>query len=158
MAVWLAREAAKARPVPEPTLASRAVASSSEGGKGLDGLNELNDPISSNDHAALYFHWWPKTNSVEWVQYDFPTPEQVSDVAVYWFDDTGEGGCRLPRSWRLLYQEGDSWKPVEALAPYGVQKDAYNAVAFKPVTTRALRIEVTLPVGFSAGIHEWKVR
>lgn len=158
MAVWLAREAATARPVPEPTLASRAVASSSEGGKGLEGLNELNDPLSSNDHAALYFHWWPKTNSVEWVQYDFSTPQQVSDVAVYWFDDTGEGGCRIPRSWRLLFKEGDTWKPVEALAPYGVQKDAYNSVAFKPVTTRALRIEVTLPVGFSAGIHEWKVR
>lgn len=70
MSVWLARDASKARPVPEPTLASSSRASSSEGGKGLPGLNEQIDPEHSNDRGALYFHWWPKKGSTEWVQYD----------------------------------------------------------------------------------------
>ena len=26
-------------------------------------------------------------------------------MKVYWFDDTGQGECRVPRSWRLLYLE-----------------------------------------------------
>jgi hypothetical protein len=158
MTVWLARDSGKARPVPEPTLAARSKASSSEGGKGLDGLNELNDPLDSNDHSALYFHWWPKKNSVEWVQYDFGTAQQVSEVSVYWFDDTGQGGCRVPRGWRVLYKDGDTWKPVAARTPYTVEKDTYTTVAFTPVSTTALRLEVTLPAEFSSGIHEWKVR
>jgi DUF1680 family protein len=158
MAVWLAREPGKARPTPEPTLASSSRVSSSEGGKGVEGLNEQVDPISSNDHEALYFHWWPKKNSTEWVQYDFAAPQKVSEVSVYWFDDTGEGECRLPRAWRVLYKDGDAWKPVANTGPYATVKDAYTTVAFAPVTTRALRLEVTLPVDFSSGIHEWKVR
>lgn len=158
MAVWLAREAAAARPVPEPTLASRAKATSSEGGKGIEGLNELNDPSDSNDHSALYFHWWPKRGGTEWVQYDFPVSEIVSEVSVYWFDDTGQGGVRVPIAWRVLYKDGDRWTPVETTGPYDVRKDAYNTVRFAAVQTTALRLEVTQPAAFAAGIHEWKVR
>jgi hypothetical protein len=158
MAVWLARFASKARPVPEPTLASNSRASSSEGGKGIEGLNEQIDPLNANDHTALYLHWWPKTGTIEWAQYDFAAAMSVSEVSVYWFDDTGEGGCRLPRAWRVLSQDGEAWKPVEPVSPYVVAKDTYTTVAFKPVVTKALRLEVTLPVGFSAGIQEWKVR
>jgi hypothetical protein len=47
---------------------------------------------------------------------------------------------------------------VEAKGPYGAAKDAYNKVAFAPVTTTALRLEVTLPPQWSSGIQEWKVR
>jgi uncharacterized protein len=158
MAVWLARDASKARPVPEPTLASNSRASSSDGGNGIEGLNEQTDPLNSNDHAALYFHWWPKKGTVEWAQYDFSAATSVSEVSVYWFDDTGEGGCRVPRAWRVLYRDGEAWKPVEPATPYVVAKDTYTTVAFKPVVTKALRLEVTLPADFSAGIQEWKVR
>jgi hypothetical protein len=58
----------------------------------------------------------------------------------------------------VLYRDGDRWTPVDAKGPYGLQKDAYNTVAFAPVTTSALRLEVTQPAEFAAGIHEWKVR
>jgi hypothetical protein len=158
MAVWLARRADLARPAPEPTLASTSKASSSEGGKGLQGLNEQYEPTDSNDHTAIYFHWWPKKHSTEWVQYDFPSETTVSETSVYWFDDTGQGECRVPRSWRVLYRSGTGWLPVETRDAFGVAKDTYNTVRFTPVSTTALRIEVTLPVDFSAGIQEWKVK
>jgi hypothetical protein len=158
MTVWLARRPDLARPAPEPTLASASKASSSEGGKGLEGLNEQYEPGDSNDHTALYFHWWPKKDSTEWVQYEFPAESTVSETSVYWFDDTGQGGCRVPRSWRVLYRRGDQWLPVETRDPFGVAKDAYNTVRFTPVRTTALRVEVVLPSDFSAGIQEWKVR
>lgn len=158
MQVWLAREPGRAKPVPEPTLASRATASSSEGGKLIEGLNDQIEPEHSNDHEARYFHWWPKKGSVEWVQYDLPSAATVSEVSVYWFDDTGQGGCRVPKAWRVLYKHGERWVPIEALGPYTTGKDRYNIVQFKPVTTSALRLEVELPDDFSAGIQEWKVR
>jgi uncharacterized protein len=65
---------------------------------------------------------------------------------------------RVPASWRLLYKDGSEWKPVEILGSYGVAKDGYNKVSFKPVTTSGLRLDVTMQPNFSAGIQEWKVR
>jgi hypothetical protein len=35
--------------------------------------------------------------------------------------------------------------------------DRFNRVAFSPVTTAALRLEVTLQPQWSAGVQEWKV-
>jgi hypothetical protein len=36
-------------------------------------------------------------------------------VEVYWFDDTGRGEVGVPQSSRILYQDGDQWRPVENL-------------------------------------------
>jgi DUF1680 family protein len=157
MTVWLARQPEKARALPEPTLASTAKASAS-GGTGVEALNDQFEPENSDDHSTRYFHWWPKKGTLEWVQYDFKAPATVSEVSVYWFDDTGEGECRLPSSWRVLYKAGDKWVPVENKGPYGVARDQYNVVRFAPVETGALRLEIQLPEKFSSGIQEWKVR
>jgi hypothetical protein len=82
----------------------------------------------------------------------------VSSSEVYWFDDTGRGGVRVPASWRLLYKSGDQWLPVETTSPFGVARNAWNALSFKPVTTSALRIELSMQEKFSAGLQEWKVK
>jgi uncharacterized protein len=58
----------------------------------------------------------------------------------------------------LLYHDGDTWKPVDALGEYGVAKDQYNTVTFHPVTTSRLRLEVTMQAQWSAGVQEWKVK
>jgi DUF1680 family protein len=158
MAVWLARSAEKAWPVPERTLASASTASSSEGAKGLRGLNEQYQPENSADGTPLYMHWWPKKGSSEWVQYDFPSEATVSETAVYWFDDASRGECRVPRSWRVLYKSGGAWLPVESRDAYGVDKDRYNTVRFSPVRTSAVRLEVQLPDGYSSGIQEWTIK
>ena len=42
-------------------------------------------------------------------------------------------------------------------ARYGVARNAWNTVTFTPVTTTALRIELAMQQGFSAGLQEWKV-
>jgi hypothetical protein len=88
----------------------------------------------------------------------FAKPATVSEIEVYWFDDTGRGQVRVPESWRLLYKNGETWTPVEAKGAYGVAKDAYNRVAFARVTTSALRLEVKMQTGWSAGLQEWKVK
>jgi uncharacterized protein len=69
-----------------------------------------------------------------------------------------DGEVRVPSAWRVLYKDGDRWKPVDSSGPYGTEKDKFNRVTFKPVTANALRLEVTMQPNFSAGLQEWKVR
>jgi uncharacterized protein len=106
----------------------------------------------------LYYHWWPKKNTTEWIQYDFPSATSVSQASVYWFDDSPWGGCRLPKSWRILYKSGNKWIPVKVNGAYTTVKDKSNDVKFKPVKTTAVRLEVTMPEEFSSGLYEWSVK
>jgi len=126
-----------------------------------DSVEALDDglvPAASQDQTIPRFTWWDHRGTTEWVQYDFPQSKRVSAVEVYWFDDTGSGQCRVPKSWRLLYLDGGVWQPVPGAAPTVATKDSFNSVAFPPVTTAALRIEADLQPDFSAGILEWRVK
>ena len=78
-------------------------------------------------------------------------------AAVYWFDDTGRGQCRVPKSWQLLYQDGDTWQPVSTTGSFGTAKDRFNELEFNPVKTTALRLQVELQPQCSGGILEWRV-
>ncbi|HEV8287252.1 MAG TPA: beta-L-arabinofuranosidase domain-containing protein [Chitinophagaceae bacterium] len=159
MEVWIAYDESAARPKPAPTIASKSVVSSSLNNQRMQkALNDQYDPRNSNDHSAIYLHWWPKKNTLEWVQYDFDQEYSVSESSVYWFDDGPSGGCRIPASWKILYKEGDNWIPVKNLTPYEISKDKYNSIKFEPVKTKALRIEVKLPEDFATGLHEWIVK
>lgn len=122
-----------------------------------DALIQSHEPSASGDHATPRFTWWPHQGGVEWLQYTFDKAQSVAITSVYWFDDTGTGGCRVPESWRLLYLSGNEWKPVENASGYPVAPDKYNDVTFKPVTTTALRIEARLKEKMSAGVLHWRI-
>jgi hypothetical protein len=100
--------------------------------------------------------WWPRRSGTEWVQYDFSQARKVAGISVYWFDDSGAGGCRVPASARLLYKTADGWKPVPNAA-VGVKRNGWNTVKFPAIETTGLRVEVQLQPEFSGGILEWKV-
>ncbi len=123
----------------------------------VDALSDGIEPQNSNDQSIPRMTWWDHRGSVEWVQYDFAAPKKISSAEVYWFDDTGEGQCRVPQSWQLLYQADGVWVPVGAAASLGVKKDGWNRVEFPAIETTQLRIEVQLQPQFSGGILEWKV-
>lgn len=156
MMVWIPYEESAAKPKPAPTIASTSKVSASVTSKTmLLALNDQAEPASSIDNSNLYFHWWPKSNSTEWVQYDFDKEYTVSMSQIYWFDDAPFGGTRIPVSWRILYKKGDEWVPVKATTEYEIAKDRYNTVKFEPVTTTAMKLEVQLPEKHASGIHEW---
>ena len=157
MIVWLAATDAVARPTPWPTAATTATVTTSPARRNPRAINDGDDPRSSDDPAS-YFDWWPRRGTVEWAQYSFQTPSTVSQVDIYWFDDTGRGQVRVPASWRLFFRDGDTWKPVTPLDAFGVEKDRYNRLTFSPVTTTGLRVEVTAQPQWSVGIQEWKVK
>ena len=162
MAVWLARTDAAARPTPYPTVVTNAAIAASPlpSGRGKNPRNIIDgeEPANSADSTA-YFDWWPVQGSKsEWVEVTFEKPSTVSSVQVYWFDDTGRGGVRVPASWRLLYKSGTNWVSVGQTGAYGTERNTWNTVPFAPVTTTALRIELVMQEGFSAGLQELRVK
>jgi hypothetical protein len=145
--------------MPAPTIASKSkVSASIKNGRMLKALNDQYDPQDSRDASAVYLHWWPKKNSLEYVQYDFDAANTVSETSVYWFDDGPFGGCRIPASWKVLYKNGEEWAPVKVISADPIAKDKYNTIRFEPVTTTALKLEIQQPTDHSAGLHEWIVK
>jgi len=138
--------------------AYKASASHCFAGDTIDALSDGLEPHNSSDEEIPRLTWWDHRGSAEWVQYDFAAPKKITSTEVYWFDDTGNGQCRVPDSWRLLYKSGDLWVPLGTAADFQVKKDGWNRVEFPSVETTALRIEVQLQSQFSGGILEWKVK
>ncbi|HCM73771.1 MAG TPA: glycoside hydrolase family 127 protein [Fimbriimonadaceae bacterium] len=157
MLVWLPNRLDAARPAPLPTIATKAQITAS-GGVNPNAINDGSSPAYMGDSSNIFFHWWPKKGTEEWVEMKFAEAATVSEAVLYWFDDTGVGECRVPESWRLLYKDGDQWKPVADVAKYGVAKDQPNLIKFAPVRTTALRLEVKLQNNWSSGIWEWSVK
>jgi len=104
------------------------------------------------------FTWWDHKGTTEWVQYDFPTPRTFSQAQVWWYDDTGRGGCRVPESWRILYLVDGEWKEVPGRGAFGLAKGTMNTVDLEPFKASSVRIEVKLQDRFSGGILEWVMR
>jgi hypothetical protein len=158
MMVWIPNSESSARPAAWPTAATTAkITVSGNSRKNPKNVNDGEDPSASDDPSA-YFDWWPKNGSAEWVEMTFEKPATVGDTQIYWFDDTGHGGVRVPASWKLFYRDGDQWKPVDATSAYGVARNQYNVLTFRPVTTTALRLELQAQPNVSIGIQEWKLK
>jgi hypothetical protein len=159
MAVWIPTGAELAQAIPPATLAStsRVTASHCWEADSPDAVNDQREPESSADHSVPRMTWWDHKGTTEWIQYEFDEERWVSTSSIYWFDDTGAGGCRVPESWRLLVLEEGRWKPAPAASRYGVEPNTFNHVEFDPIKTSAVRLEVKLQDGYSGGILEWRI-
>ena len=142
---------------PRPSL-FRATASHCFENDTVEALGDGLAPTNSNDQSIPRFTWWDHRGTKEWVQFDFGESKRVSYVEVYWFDDTGAGQCRLPKSWRVLYLEKGHWLQASSPVSSEIARDQWNKMAFQPVNTAALKIEVELQPNYSGGILEWRVR
>jgi len=122
-------------------------------------------PTTSFDQTLPRFTWWPNQGTQEWVEYDFDKPRTFHSTDVYWYDDTGHGGVRVPDNWQLLWWDGTAWQPVKNAVgdevksgdTYGAAPDKFNHVAFDPVTTTKVRIVAQLKKGYSGGILAWRL-
>lgn len=159
MTVWIPYETSAVRPKPAPTIASTSTVTASLKNKRMfAAIKDQYDPADSKDTSFPYMHWWPAKNTTEFVEYTFDKEHTVSQSQVYWYDDGPWGGCRIPKSYRILYKKDGQWVPVKNKDSYNVTKDAFNTLRFEPVNTTALRMEIDLPVDNSTGIHEWAVK
>ncbi len=155
MTVWPARELEAARPEPADTLMYTSKTTASFVHASLDAIKDQIVPANSGDSSNLQLDFWPHKGTTEWLQFEWPEKHELSSVQIYWFDDTGRGECHLPKAWRVLYRtsQGD-FQPVKNSTPYGTEKDTFNKAGFEPVRTDALKIEITLQEGWSAGVQE----
>ena len=159
MRVWLPQDLNATTPSQPATLASESKVTSSSDVPALSSVNDRLIPRDENDRSIPYTHWWPKKGVTEWICYELPQESSVQSCTVYWFDDGPWGGCRVPKSWRILYQDAHGqWLPVEGADRYPTDKGAPCIVNFNPIKTKALRLEVTLPDDNAAGLFEWIVR
>ncbi len=132
--------------------AYKATASHCFDGDTLEALDDGMEPANSNDHNIPRFTWWDHRGTTEWVQIDFPQAKKVSEVKVYWFDDTGVGECRIPESWRVLCLDGFEWKEIPNPTVSPISTDKWNTFSFPGIETAALRIEAQLKPGYSGGM------
>lgn len=160
MLVWIPETVLLADRAARPTIATKAKPSASHvhGGDVVTALNDGLEPANSEDHSIPRLTWWDHKGTTEWAAYEFDSPQRISKAEVYWFDDRPRGGgCRVPESWRLLYKDGEAWKPVTGAGEYGTKPNLFNEVTFDAVKTKGLKIEVRLTKGFSGGILEWRL-
>ena len=160
-----------------PTVARRFYPSSQAGDIGFEALYDQVEPVNSFDGSSTYLRLRPQSGNVAWVQYDFDSEYEISEVSVYWKDD--KQYCSMPQSWNLEYKSGDIWLPVRNTEEYMVERNRFNTVTFEPVAATALRMNIMLsglnfkkgelgpPDGnympenttwYECGIIEWVVR
>jgi len=120
-------------------------------------MNDALEPASSSDTTIPRMTWWNHLGTTEWVQATFNGLCQLSQVLVYWYDDTGFGQCRVPQFWWVQYLSGTNWVTVSGASSYGVARNQFNTVQFSPVQTTAVRLYVQLQSGYSGGILECQV-
>ena len=115
-------------------------------------------PGRSGDLKIRRMTFWPHRGTEEWVEYELPVAEMISGVDVYWFDDTGVGACRVPKSWKVQVKASDecSWQEVATDRPG--RKDVFDGVSFAPIMAKRVRLVVQLSEKMSGGILEWKLR
>jgi hypothetical protein len=133
---------------------TEVTASHCNGSDTVEAVTDGLEPKNSNDHDIPRMTFWDHRGTKEWLELDFGVKKKVSKSLVYWFDDTGRGQCRIPKSWTLSYRAGNEWKALKTVdAP---KKDAYDVVEFEAVETTGLRIDIQLQDNVSGGVLEWK--
>jgi hypothetical protein len=141
-----------APPGQEWSYRTRITASHVNDGDSLEAPDSGRTPESSADTSIPRFTWWDRRGTTEWIQYDLRSVRELSEVSAYWFDDTGFGQCRVPQSWRVLWLDGETWRPVENTTLYDVALDRANTTTFTPVRTQYVRVEAVLRPTFSGGL------
>ncbi|MFO1078675.1 MAG: glycoside hydrolase family 127 protein [Planctomycetota bacterium] len=158
MAVWLPESAPPAR-VGGPELAATIELSFRNANCFPEGLRDGIVPAHSGDTPAENCHFWPHLGGEEWAVYRWATPQRLAGCRVFWFDDSGHGNCRLPKSARLEYLDGEQWLPVQAAAggELPLALDRWCEARFAPLSTTALRLRVAQQDGCASGVLEWQV-
>ncbi len=128
------------------------------GGDTIEALCDNVLPSSSDDETIPRMTFWDHKGTQEWVEYSFAQPKTVTSTEVYWFDDSSHGGCRVPKSWRVMGKVGDQWLPIPTTSEPGTLKDRFNSVTVGPIKVTGLRLMVQLQDNYSAGILEWRVK
>ena len=121
---------------------------------GVAGLNDGYDPASSNDKSHGVWHNWLGDNGADaWVQYDWESEVTIYQSDAYYFTD----GNFVPKSVSYQYKDANgNWRDLPNVSGCGTELNKYNTTTFAPVTTTAIRMNMS-PKTQGCGVIEWKV-
>ena len=155
MTVWPARTPEAAAPAPADTLTYVSKTTASFVHVSLDAIKDQCIPANSGDSSNRQLDFWPHKNVTEWLKFEWPEKHEISSAKVYWFDDSGRGGCKVPEWWKVFYKNDQGeFVPVTTQDAYGTEKDKFNKVSFEPVKTDAIRIDIRLMKDWASGVQE----
>ena len=140
--------------------ATEPISSWSEDAGIIKTLTDPRDPRNSEDRGVGIFLMYGDAlfGSAQWIRMPLGGTKTISHSKTYWWTEHYDsGGVRVPASWRLLYKDGDTWKPVPNPSGYGVEPNQYNEVTFDPVTTTELKIEIQFQRGRCGALTRWRV-
>ncbi len=157
MTVWFPYEKSATNPTPPPTIASESKVSASYIHDQILAVNDQINPKNSNDHDIPRLTFWDHKGTTEWVQYDFKEETTISNIHIYWFDDSPDGGCRVPETWKVTYLKNGEWKEISTHGEYPVLKDEFTSIEISNIKTKSMKLEIKLQENFSGGILEWKL-
>jgi uncharacterized protein len=135
----------------------------------ISALNDGFAPTNSFDRShGVYALRRDRSSGIDatWVQYEWSQPININKVEVYWAVDRPRPGAlpgtsfqtiKAPRSYRILYADGNGFVPVEKAQGLDVGVDTFNVTTFEPVKTSKLRLEITPQDDQPVGILEWSV-
>ena len=156
MIVWMPQDLRATSPKRPATLTSTSKVTASTTTASLGAVNDGLIPQGGNT-SIPYYHTWPTAGGTQWIAYEFAEESQVSQSTVYWFDDQPWGGCKVPESWQLFYKDAQGeWQPIRADYPVNVK--GANYVRFRPVKTKAMKLEVKQYDEMSTGLYEWEIK
>lgn len=117
----------------------------------LSAVNDGFEPANSNDKSHGAYGNWNNPNSTQWVQYDWTSSKNITQVQIYWFDDAG--GVLTPTTATFQYWNGSSWVSAGSVPKV---KDAWNTLSVSSISASRVRVTM-LNTTQSTGILEFKV-
>ncbi len=94
------------------------------------------------------------TNETDWLELDFPQPQEISRVVLYIFDD--RGGVQAPAAYALQTLANGEWHdaPGQQKSPVTPTGNSANEVTFPRITVEKLRIVFTHKGKARSGVSE----
>lgn len=129
-----------------------------------ENLNGVKDPgfhpASSNEGMGKgWGNWQQQAGSSCWIAYNWIEPVTIGACEIYWYDDADDTGA--PSDFQVEYLDGKGeWCRAVMKADAGklLKKDQYNGFSLETVTTKGLRLVMTVAEDKRAiGIYRWKV-
>lgn len=118
-------------------------------------------PQKSSDQSNPRWTSLPFNNRRQDISFNFRKLKKVSNISVYWYEDSNKEDVKLPREWWVDYKTKDGeWKRMDKYVTdfYGLERDRFNFV--RPAATMhcdAIRISILPKVGHCVGIHEIEI-
>ena len=152
MRVWLSDSDTSAQHAANKSEEAKVSVSYARGGMNPAAINDGFFPQNPTDIDIENFDFWSHLGGSEWVVLTFEEPVDVSRCKFYWFDDSRRGGgCALPQSWTLSWDNNGQWTPVES------SESKMDEITFKQVKTKRLRLDIRQRNRMASGLYEWLV-